>query len=48
MQKNLLKYASSENKHIKEEYDNIRKGLAELLRNINIVATTQEEDDIIA
>jgi len=47
LQKNLLKYTSSRNEHIKEQYNDIRKGLAELLRNINTIATTQEEDVII-
>lgn len=47
LQKNLVKYSVSANEHIKEQYDTIRKDLAELLRNINIVATTDEEDIII-
>ncbi|MCD6213201.1 MAG: Na/Pi symporter [Sulfurovum sp.] len=47
LQKNLLKYTSSRNEHIKEQYNDIRKGLAELLRNINTIATTDEEDIII-
>jgi len=47
LQKNLLKYTSGRNEHIKEQYNDIRKGLAELLRNINTIATTQEEDVII-
>lgn len=47
LQKNLLKYTFSRNEHIKDEYNNIRKGLAELLRNINTIATTQEEEVII-
>jgi len=47
LQKNLLKYSQSENAHIKEQYNLIRKGLAELLRNINIVASTDEEDVIL-
>ena len=44
LQKNLVKYANSDNIHIKEQYDLIRKDLAELLRDINTVATTDEED----
>ncbi|MCO4845461.1 MAG: Na/Pi cotransporter family protein [Sulfurovum sp.] len=44
LQKNLIKYANSTNTHIKEQYDLIRRDLAELLRNINIVSTTEEED----
>ncbi len=47
LQKNMLKYTSSENEHIKAQYNDIRKGLAELLRNIHTVATTDEEDLII-
>ncbi len=44
LQKNLLKYATSSNEHIKEQYNTIRQDLAELLRNIHTIATTQEED----
>jgi len=47
LQKNLLKYLNSSNSHIKEEYNYIRKNLAELLRNINIISTTDEEDEIL-
>ena len=47
LQKNLVKYANSDNIHIKEQYDLIRKDLAELLRDINTVATTDEEDVIL-
>ncbi|OQX59676.1 MAG: sodium:phosphate symporter [Helicobacteraceae bacterium 4484_230] len=47
LQKNLVKYSSSANRHIKEQYDTIRRDLVELLRNINIIATTDEEDIII-
>ncbi len=46
LQKNMLKYTSGRNEHIKEQYNDIRKGLAELLRNINTIATTEEEDVI--
>jgi phosphate:Na+ symporter len=44
LQKNLLKYTVSENIHIKEQYDKIRKDLAELLRDIDIIAHTKELD----
>jgi len=47
LQKNLLKYTSSSNEHIRAQYNDIRKGLTELLRNINTIATTDEEDVII-
>lgn len=46
LQKNLVKYAASANEHIKAEYDTIRLDLAELLRNISTIATT-DEDDVI-
>lgn len=44
LQKNLINYAQSTNRHIKEQYDLIRQNLAELLRDLNTVATTDEED----
>lgn len=47
LQKNLIKYTSSRNEHIREQYNDIRKGLAELLRTLNTIATTEEEDVII-
>ena len=47
LQKNLVKYTSSANEHIKGQYNTIRRDLADLLRNINIVATTDEEDVIL-
>lgn len=47
LQKNLIKYSANTNEHIEKQYNNIRIGLAELLRNINIIATTDEEDVII-
>jgi phosphate:Na+ symporter len=47
LQKNLVKYANNANKHIKLQYDNIRLGLAELLRVIDLIAHTQEEDKIL-
>jgi phosphate:Na+ symporter len=47
LQKNLLKYTQSTNPHIKEQYDLIRRDLAELLRNINTIAYTDEEDVIL-
>ncbi|MBN2825314.1 MAG: Na/Pi cotransporter family protein [Campylobacterales bacterium] len=47
LQKNLLKYTQSQNIYIKEQYDAIRKNLALLLRNINIIASTNEEDIIL-
>lgn len=47
LQKNIVKYTSSTNEHIREQYNTIRKDLAELLRNINIIVSTAEEDVII-
>lgn len=47
LQKNLKKYLSSPNKIIRQEYNNIRKNIAFLLRDINIIATSEEEDVII-
>ena len=47
LQKNMIKYLNSTNEHIKEQYNRIRIDLAELLRNINIVATTKAEDEIL-
>jgi phosphate:Na+ symporter len=47
LQKNLIKYDESLNKYIKEQYDNIKIGLAELLRNIDLISKIKEEDKII-
>ncbi|RLA82317.1 MAG: Na/Pi cotransporter family protein [Epsilonproteobacteria bacterium] len=47
LQKNIFKYENSTNIDIKKQYDTMRIDLAELLRNINIIATTDEEDVII-
>ena len=47
LQKNLLRYTNSSNPYIREQYNDIRKGLAELLRTLNIIATTEEEDVIM-
>lgn len=47
LQKNLIKYSKHTNNHIQKEYNRIRRDLAELLRNLNIIATTNEEDVIL-
>jgi phosphate:Na+ symporter len=47
LQKNLVKFSAHPNQYIKKEYAQIKFSLAELLRNINIIATTDEEDVII-
>ncbi|MEA3370889.1 MAG: Na/Pi cotransporter family protein [Campylobacterota bacterium] len=44
LQKNILKYSAHPNKYIKEQYANIKMNIAGLLRNINIIATSDEED----
>ena len=47
LQKNLIKYDNSGNTHIKQQYDAIKIGLAELLRNVDAVSKIAEEDEII-
>jgi len=47
LQKNLVKYCQSTNIHIKSEYDSMRKDLAELLRTINIITLSDQEDEIL-
>jgi len=47
LQKNLIKYKNNLNKHIQEQYDGIRIGLAELLRSVDAISKMSEEDDII-
>jgi len=47
LQKNLVKYENNSNVHIQEQYDIIKIGLAELLRNIDLISKMTEEDEII-
>ena len=47
LQKNIIKYSANPNKYIKKEYATIKITLASLLRNINIISTTDEEDMIV-
>ncbi|RLA77147.1 MAG: Na/Pi cotransporter family protein [Epsilonproteobacteria bacterium] len=47
LQKNLIKYSTSSNEHIRGQYNAIRRDLADLLRSINIIGTTDEEDVIM-
>lgn len=47
LQKNILKYASNPNKQIRDEYINIKKSLAQLLRYLNIAATSEAQEDIV-
>lgn len=48
LQKNMDKYINSTNDFIREEYDTIRKSLADILRIIDIIINTEEElEDIM-
>ena len=47
LQKNLVLYSNDKNEHIKEEYKNMRKDLVVLLRSINTISTTQEEEKVL-
>ena len=47
LQKNLVKYSNNTNTYIQEEYALIKKDLAELLRNINLIINTSEEEQIL-
>ena len=47
LQKNLVKYNKNLNKHISEQYDDIRMGLAELLRNIDRISMMTEYDEVL-
>lgn len=44
MQKNMLRYLESNNEHIQNEYNHIRRNLIKHLRNMNLILNTQEED----
>ena len=47
LQKNMQRYKNHKNSYIKNEYNTIRKNIAELLRDINTLMKSQEEDVII-
>ncbi len=47
LQKNLKKYLDSPNAYIREEYENIRKNITQLLRDIHTIATTQEDELVV-
>ena len=47
LQKNLVLYSKDPNHHIQEQYANIRKDLVELLRSINTISTTKEEEKVL-
>ena len=44
MQKNMLIYLESDNEYIKAEYNHIRKNLIKLLRTMQLIFNTAEED----
>ena len=47
LQKNLILYSNSTNQYIKDEYNILKKDLAELLRDINIISTIEAQDEIV-
>ena len=47
IQKNMIKYFKSSNKSIVLEYIKIKRNLAELLRFVDIIANSKEEDEIV-
>lgn len=47
LQKNIVKFSAHPNQYIKQEYAQIKYSLAELLRNLNIIATTDEEEVVL-
>ena len=47
LQKNLVLYSNHTNKYIQEQYTSMRKDLVVLLRSINIISKTKEEEEIL-
>ncbi|MFT5660738.1 MAG: phosphate:Na+ symporter [Sulfurimonas sp.] len=47
LQKNILKYSTSTNQHIIDEYNSIKKDLVEFLRIIDTISNTKEEDVLL-
>lgn len=47
LQKNLIKYKDSKNDYVKEQYTNMRINLAEVLRDIELIDQTEEDDTIV-
>jgi len=47
LQKNLKKYSNSPNKYIKEQYNQLKIDLAELLKDINKLSEITEQEEII-
>lgn len=47
LQKNLIRYAKDANEHIKEQYSNMRKDIIEILRSIDTISKTKEEEEVL-
>jgi len=47
LQKNLKRYKHHKNTYIQKEYNTIRKNIVQLLRDVNTIASTPEEETII-
>ena len=47
LHKNLVLYSNHTNKYIQEQYTSMRKDLVVLLRSINIISKTKEEEEIL-
>jgi len=47
LQKNLKKYATSKNKYLKEQYNQLREDLIVLLRDINSLSSIKEQHEIV-
>ncbi len=47
LQKNLILYSNNTNQHIREQYTNMRRDLVALLRNIDVISKTKEEEEIL-
>ena len=47
LQKNLLKYIDSNNEYIRAEYEKIQKSVAELLRYVDLISKSDQEDEIL-
>jgi phosphate:Na+ symporter len=47
LQKNLVLYSNDKNEHIREQYKNMRKDLVVVLRSIDTISTTKEEEKVL-
>lgn len=47
LQKNLVLYSKDKNEHIREQYKNMRKDLIVVLRSIDTISTTKEEEKVL-